>query len=278
MYSKQLESLIKAAMTDGVLTESEREILYKKADAEGIDRAEFDMVLNARIFEAQQEAEVREKKAAAKRAKEERDELAEKNREEELAQARAKAEAEKAKLTKHGKTRKCPVCGALVPAVAAVCPECGYEFSGLEANATTLRLAEKLENATEWDKAQIISTIAIPKSKDDLFEFLILMRTQCENLDIPHTIDQNRAKEVQNRIDICKAYVTKHKECMMKAKLLFPNDATFAQLTADNDAFYKQIKKKILIASLISGPLGFLGLFVLLFGGIGGFIYFMANR
>lgn len=278
MYSKQLESLIKAAMTDGVLTESEREILYKKADAEGIDRAEFEMVLSARIFEAQQEAEVREKKAAAKRAKEERDELAEKNREEELAQARAKAEAEKAKLTKHGKTRKCPVCGALVPAVAAVCPECGYEFSDVNANATVIKLAEKLENAAEWEKPQIISTIAIPKSKDDLFEFLILMRTQCENLDIPKTIDQNRTKEVQNRIDICKAYITKHKECIMKAKLLFPNDATFAQLTTDNEAFYKQIRKKILIASLLNSTLGLLGFTILFFGGFAGICFYMANR
>lgn len=240
MYSKQLESLIKAAMTDGVLTESEREILYKKADAEGIDRAEFDMILNARIFEAQQEAEVREKKAAAKRAKEERDELAEKNREEELAQARAKAEAEKAKLTKHGKTRKCPVCGALVPAVAAVCPECGYEFSDIETGKAIKEFSEKISKLSQYSNtgnsiSEYIKSFPIPTTKADLYEFMTLILPKIDNDSYSY------------------AYKTKYEECLLRVRTLFPNDPLFAKIleaSAEKEQNIKLKKRKMMLLNI----------------------------
>lgn len=231
MYSRQLESLIKAAMTDGVLTESEREILYKKADAEGINRAEFDMILNARIFEAQQEAEVREKKAAAKRAKEERDELAEKNREEELAQARAKAEAEKAKLTKHGKTRKCPACGALVPAVAAVCQECGYEFSDIEVGKAIKEFSERINRLaqssfTRNSIPEYIKSFPIPTTKVDLYEFMTLI--------LPKIGDVNYGD----------AYRAKYDECLLKVRTLFPEDPLFVKLLKEGLEKEQEVKLK----------------------------------
>ena len=51
MYSEELEQLIKAALTDGVLTEKERQILFKRAKAEGVDLDEFEMILDARVYE-----------------------------------------------------------------------------------------------------------------------------------------------------------------------------------------------------------------------------------
>lgn len=49
MYNEQIEALISAALADGVLTEKEKQILFKKAQSMGIDLDEFEMVLDARL-------------------------------------------------------------------------------------------------------------------------------------------------------------------------------------------------------------------------------------
>lgn len=51
MYNEQIEALISAALADGVLTEKEKQILFKKAESMGIDLDEFEMVLDARLVE-----------------------------------------------------------------------------------------------------------------------------------------------------------------------------------------------------------------------------------
>ena len=51
MYNEQLENLINAALADGVLTEKEKQILLKKAQSLDIDLDEFEMVLDARLYE-----------------------------------------------------------------------------------------------------------------------------------------------------------------------------------------------------------------------------------
>lgn len=53
MYSERLEQLIAAALADGILTEKEKQILFKRAKEEGIDLDEFEMVLSARVLEAE---------------------------------------------------------------------------------------------------------------------------------------------------------------------------------------------------------------------------------
>ena len=51
LYDTHLEKLINAALADGELTEKEKQILFKKAEALGIDLDEFEMVLEARLYE-----------------------------------------------------------------------------------------------------------------------------------------------------------------------------------------------------------------------------------
>ncbi len=51
MYDEQIEALISAALADGVLTEKEKQILFKRAESMGIDLDEFEMVLDARLVE-----------------------------------------------------------------------------------------------------------------------------------------------------------------------------------------------------------------------------------
>ncbi len=51
MYNEQIESLISAALADGMLTEKEKQVLFKKAQAQGIDLDEFEIILDARLVE-----------------------------------------------------------------------------------------------------------------------------------------------------------------------------------------------------------------------------------
>ena len=53
MYNEQLEKLIDYALADGELTEKEKQVLFKKAESMGVDLDEFEMVLDARLFEKQ---------------------------------------------------------------------------------------------------------------------------------------------------------------------------------------------------------------------------------
>ena len=53
MYDEKLENLIEMALIDGVLTEKKKQILFKKADELGVDLDEFEIVLDAKVFEKQ---------------------------------------------------------------------------------------------------------------------------------------------------------------------------------------------------------------------------------
>jgi hypothetical protein len=61
MYSEKLENLIRHALADGILTEKEKQILVKNAEAEGIDPDEFEVVLEARLLRKQQRLQPAEK-------------------------------------------------------------------------------------------------------------------------------------------------------------------------------------------------------------------------
>jgi hypothetical protein len=54
MYSEKLEKLIEHALADGVLMEKEKQVLLKNAEAEGVDPDEFEVILEARLYEKQQ--------------------------------------------------------------------------------------------------------------------------------------------------------------------------------------------------------------------------------
>ena len=62
-----LEKLIAAALVDGVVTDKERAILCKKVKEAGGDVDEFEMLLDARIYEAQQKAQPSASKAEPKK-------------------------------------------------------------------------------------------------------------------------------------------------------------------------------------------------------------------
>ncbi len=133
-----MESLISAALADGVLTEKEKQILFKKAESMGIDLDEFEMVLDARLVEL--------KKKEAQDAKQH-----------ELEMEKAKAAQKSApKSNKYGDVRKCPACGAMVESFQTKCSECGYEFKNVEVVHSAQKLFDLLQGA-EMRKSEKIS-------------------------------------------------------------------------------------------------------------------------
>lgn len=172
MYNEQIENLINLALADGVLTEKEKQILFKKAEAAGIDLDEFEMVLDAKLFEKKQSINANPQNSAAPQS------------------------------DKFGDVKKCPACGAITTPYSAKCNDCGHEFANVEANATIHKLFMMLNdvrgtgnanaqqgflnrlgqivndglsglNATA-KKREIISNFPIPNTKADMLEFLAL--------------------------------------------------------------------------------------------------------
>lgn len=56
-FSKSLEEVIEAALADGVITEKERAVLHKKAQQEGVDPDEIDVVIDGRLQQMQNEVD-----------------------------------------------------------------------------------------------------------------------------------------------------------------------------------------------------------------------------
>ena len=131
MLTPELEQLINYALEDGVLTDKERSVLMRKAQAAGADLDEFEMILEAKLHEVQ--------KTAA-------------------------AVAPKSNSNKHGEVRKCPACGAMVSAFSTRCSECGFEFNNVEANKSANTLFEKLQ-ALEMEKARELAQHEESKNK-----------------------------------------------------------------------------------------------------------------
>ena len=131
MLTPELEQLINYALEDGVLTDKERTVLIRKAQAAGADLDEFEMILDAKLHEVQ--------KTAA-------------------------TVAPKSNSNKHGEVRKCPACGAMVSAFSTRCSECGFEFNNVEANKSANTLFEKLQ-ALEMEKAHELAQHEESKNK-----------------------------------------------------------------------------------------------------------------
>ena len=223
MYNDQIEALIKAALADGVLTEKEKQVLFRRAQEQGIDLDEFEMVLDARLVELK-----KSKQTAAPKSE------------------------------KFGNIRKCPSCGAIISAGMAACQECGFEFSGIEANQSSKLLADKIakieedysrridsvgnvsnsdNNDKKWEInkekycliAQTIKGFPIPNTKADLFEFIVNM--------------QSRMLSPMEYKVVAEAYATKYSESMIKAKTLYSKDPIFSKHFEEQTKVVTEFKK-----------------------------------
>lgn len=135
MYNDQIEKLIEMALMDGELTEKEKQVLFKKAEAIGIDLDEFEMVLDARLFEKKQSMQASAPPPPTPPP----------------APAAPKS-------NKYGDVRKCPSCGAMVESFKTKCGDCGHEFTNVNASKNITNFFEKLDAVESKRKENLFST------------------------------------------------------------------------------------------------------------------------
>ena len=228
MYSQEIEALIDAALADGVLTEKEKQVLFKKAQALGIDLDEFEMVLDSRLFEKQ------------KKSKE--------------------AQQAAPKSNKFGDVRKCPMCGAVVQSYMAKCPKCGHEIANVDANSSTMALAQKIEEIEKQRTSSILGVFAIglsstdrkiistirnfpiPNTKSDILEFIQLC--------LPKAVEPKPSKfsasigskaEWSAKVQTIDAWREKLKEVLQRAKVSLADDEQAMSIVRDAEAEYKRV-------------------------------------
>lgn len=223
MFSKELEEVIDAALADGVLTDKERAVLHKRAIAEGVDPDELDVIIEGRLA----------------KIKKSEDWL-------------RPAPPQHLATEKLGNVLKCPSCGAQVVGGSAICPECGYTFSNVQANSSSERLLEKLEeynrrqeakpiannsvlgsiiqtperimamnNAYKY-KLDIVSSFPVPNTRADLLEFLTMIQAKAKST------GSKSGRSVDGQEDLSYGYWLLYSNCINKAKISFSSDPDFA--------------------------------------------------
>ena len=250
MYDEQLEKFIEMALMDGELSEKEREILFKKATAAGIDHDEFEMVLSARLFEKQQKNNSQANTIPV---------VPQSSTPPPPVQPIPQAQ-QNVNNNKMGDLRKCPACNAIVQSYSAICADCGHSFSNISAVSSVTKLHEPLmavyseererdsnennqpnqssgvfsrftdptagaramksltiEETILKRKASIITSFPIPNSKEDILEFLTMAVPECKNK--PNFLMMGSGKG-----KIYTAWYTKAEQIVMKAKFSLKED------------------------------------------------------
>ena len=215
IYGNYMEHLIDMALADGELTEKEKQVLFKKAEANGIDLDEFEMVLDARLYEKQKATQI----------------------------AKPAAQGAAPKSEKYGDVRKCPSCGAIVESYTTRCPDCGHEFSNIGTVSSFNLLSSKLEalenqkKGTLWgaikdesidkQKASLINGFPVPTTKEDILEFVSMAAPLAK----PATkLMLFSGLDVQE-YSIAKAWKSKCEQVIMKARFSMKEDkSTLAEI------------------------------------------------
>ncbi len=214
MYSEQIENLISLALADGELTEKEKQVLFKKAEAEGIDLDEFEMVLDAKLFEKQKSLK-----------------------------PEAASTTAAPKSDKFGDVKKCPSCGAPVSSFSTRCQDCGIDFKNVQSNSSIQKLFDLLNSAensrgdsttsifgklqsmlgvndADKRKLEVISSFPIPNTKDDMLEFLSLALPKTKIKKI-FGLEQSSDK-VPNMY--ARTWIEKCEQIIMKARFAMKDD------------------------------------------------------
>lgn len=107
LIPEELNELIQEYLTDGVLTDKERQVILRKAEGMGLDRDEIDLYLDAQVQKIDQATD-----AAARKQK----------------------------------GKQCPYCGGSVPQLTDKCPHCGENITA-EASSELQDIFDNLEEA-----------------------------------------------------------------------------------------------------------------------------------
>jgi rRNA maturation endonuclease Nob1 len=125
-----------------------------------------------------------------------------------------------------GKIIKCPNCGEILQSFVRTCPTCGYELRGSNAADSVKEFEFRFNQAkTIGQKIDLIKTFAIPNTKEDVLEFIILAEA---NID-PDAYDSSNEQSVS--ASLSNAWLAKYEQAYKKAKMLFRNTPEFAEIS-----------------------------------------------
>lgn len=127
--------------------------------------------------------------------------------------------------TKHGTVRVCPNCGATVAARSLKCEDCGYAFQGVEVPDIVKRFEEQVNSANVLTRTGIIKRFPVPNTEEALLAMIEYLQPLCDE----HGGVNFNPYEA-------KAFQSKFKECLTRAKIAFPNHPTVL--------VYKELDKK----------------------------------
>ncbi len=190
-----------------------------------------------------------------------------------------------------GKIYKCPNCGEVLKSFEINCPACGLELRETKASSAVKEFARKLEaiesrreyekprglfaaadamnrvSKTDEQKISLIKSFAVPNSKEDMLEFMILATSSMNMSAFDSTNPATKSeKEINN------AWFSKAQQVYEKAKRSYSTDGTFTEIKSLYDSCNENIKKTkkkgVLKNSLIIGfcvgwlPILALGIFL----------------
>lgn len=181
------------------------------------------------------------------------------------------------KTVYEGYIHKCPNCGEVMGSFLTICPACGYEIRDVRSASSVREFAIKLENISaqkmtsfkeqtsvmkiifgkdfkegdeaneafarfesqkNQEKASLIINFAVPNSKEDIMEFMILAAS---NIDVKKSIDD----------DVTKAWISKLDQVYQRAEISMGKRPDFLQIKTIYDRKKKEIKNKKLKGVLI---------------------------
>lgn len=180
-FSDNLNSLIDAAVADGEISDLERNVLIRNAQAEGVSMDEFVMVLEARLYE-QRRAIMQHNANKPQPAPQPVPQPV----------AATPPEPQKSALT------KCPNCGAQVVPLKTKCPDCGIDYP-----SSVLSTSDKLKAMfaeidddpsipanTLWKspktnaKNKLIQSFPVPSDKNDFIDFYITLASISDEFNV----------------------------------------------------------------------------------------------
>jgi hypothetical protein len=210
----EIENLINMALADGEVTDKERSIILRKAEALGEDKDEIEMILEGRIA-----LMYKEKNSAD-------------------------IQIQKVQNNKEGVIKKCPSCGSSVSSFQTNCIDCGLEFRNIEVVSSINKLHAELQNAEEIERNRprswvekldgemavakavanrqkaIISSFPVPNAKEDLLEFLSI---SCAEASKKLSIF---IASVHPEAVLKSAWKAKCEQVILKARLVMKEDKT----------------------------------------------------
>lgn len=235
IYNPVLENLIDMALADGELTEKEKQVLFRKAEAQGIDLDEFEMVLDAKLYEKKKEIQPPAPPAPP-------------------------VYSSAPKSNKYGDIRKCPNCGAIVESFTTRCADCGYNFVNTDANSSVATFFKKMEqieagrrrgtiftafaahsgmDKITQQKSMLITTFPIPTTKEDILEFLAMAVPEAKKANFfKRAYIENETEERRNLRPVWRR---KCEQIIMKARLSMKDDP---KTLAEIENYARELKIK----------------------------------